>query len=229
MPCSHVEVIAAVRLGDVAVRVVEVPLAARRAGVVARRRRRVHAELGHQPAAHVVVVEVAADAELGDLDLAGAAASVDPSIVWSLRMVEIADVVDVDPEFAGEILRVERRALLRALPVSQVKSANANGSGFRGLCPGWAADDAESPAWAADESVALCAPSWDAASETASTIPPIRHILYIHESPAVSGSFIRHGHTPGGASPATVSEVPAGAAGTGYAESSARLRSGTST
>ena len=70
MPLQHVEVVAAVRLGDVAVRVVELPLTARRARVVARRRLRVHAELRHQAAVDVLVVEVAADAELGHLELA---------------------------------------------------------------------------------------------------------------------------------------------------------------
>ena len=113
-----VQVVAAVGLGDVAVGVVEVPLAARRAGVVARRRLRVHAELRHQPAAHVVVVEVAADAELRDLELARAEdlARARDRVVH--RLVEGVGVVGVDAELAGEHLRVERR-LLRARVAGQ--------------------------------------------------------------------------------------------------------------
>src|SRR5579859_7708514 len=50
------EVIAAVGLRDVAIHVGELPLAARRAGVVARRGRRELAELGHHPTLYVVDV-----------------------------------------------------------------------------------------------------------------------------------------------------------------------------
>ena len=59
--------------------------------------------------ADVVVVEVAADAQLLDLELAGAAAlgAADQGVV--LRVVEVVDVAGVDPELAGEDLRVERR------------------------------------------------------------------------------------------------------------------------
>src|SRR2546422_7400325 len=40
------------------------PLATRGAGVIARRGLRVHANLSHQPGANIVIVKVAADAEL---------------------------------------------------------------------------------------------------------------------------------------------------------------------
>ena len=54
-------------------------------------------------------MEVAAEAELRELELAGAdaLARADEGVV--LRMVEVVDVVDVDPELAGEDLGVERR------------------------------------------------------------------------------------------------------------------------
>ena len=98
MPFQHVEVVAAVRLGDVAIGVGEVPLAARRARVVARRHLGVHAELRHEAAAHVVVVEVAADAELLHLNLLVRPLSDDPVERVIVRMVEVVDVVHVDAD-----------------------------------------------------------------------------------------------------------------------------------
>jgi len=65
---QRVEVVPAVRLGDVAVRVVEVPLPSRGARVVARRRLRVHAELGHQPGLNVLVEKVSSKSDLRQLD-----------------------------------------------------------------------------------------------------------------------------------------------------------------
>jgi hypothetical protein len=71
MPFSFVDVVAALCLGDVPIRGVEVPLAAQRTGVVSRRGEGVHTELRHQPAADIGVVEIAADAELRHLYFIG--------------------------------------------------------------------------------------------------------------------------------------------------------------
>ena len=84
MPCMLVEVIAAVRLRQVAVCIVEIPLAAGGAGVVARRGLRIHAELRHQTGAHVVIMEIAADAKLRDVHFARAENLADPPMVSSL-------------------------------------------------------------------------------------------------------------------------------------------------
>ncbi len=111
MPFTLVPVVAAVRFGDVAIRVVELPLAARRARVVARRRRRVHAELRHQAHLHVVVVEVAADAELRQLQLARSEDFARPADRVVLRMVEAVRERRVGAELAGEELGVHRRFL----------------------------------------------------------------------------------------------------------------------
>ena len=104
MPFQHVQVVAAIGLGNVAIGVARshwprAGLASLRGVIV-----RVHAELGHEPAADVVVVEVAADAQLLDLHLVGAAglAGAVESVV--LGMVEVVDVVRVDTELAGEVL-----------------------------------------------------------------------------------------------------------------------------
>src|SRR5437899_6807008 len=82
-----VPVIAAVGLGEIAVGVVEIPLTSRRAGIVARCRLRVHSELRHQPATDVLVVEVASDAKLRQLNLAGSkdlSRSRDRVVLWAV-------------------------------------------------------------------------------------------------------------------------------------------------
>src|SRR5439155_9394719 len=102
--------------GDVPVRRVELPLATCRAGVVARRRLRVHAELRHQAALDVVVVKVAADAELRHLKLTRSkdlARSADGVVG---RLVEAVGEVRVGAELSGEDLGVERGFLGTRIP-----------------------------------------------------------------------------------------------------------------
>src|ERR1700682_4646746 len=65
-----VEVVAAVCLRNIPVRIVEVPLTTRRTSVVARRRLRIETKLCHQSRAYVVIVEVTAHTELRYLDFA---------------------------------------------------------------------------------------------------------------------------------------------------------------
>src|SRR5262249_1089492 len=71
-PIHLVKVVSAIGLSQVAVSIVEVPLAAGGAGVITRLRLRIHAKLRQQPAAHIVIMEVAADAELGEVHFARA-------------------------------------------------------------------------------------------------------------------------------------------------------------
>src|SRR5208282_4155935 len=61
---QSVDVVAAIGLCDIAIGSVEVPLALRRAGIVAWRRCGIHAKLGHEASSNLVVVEVAAETEL---------------------------------------------------------------------------------------------------------------------------------------------------------------------
>src|ERR1700683_3565505 len=61
---QRVDVISAISFRYVAVCIGEIPLAISWAGVIPRRRLGIHAELGHQPGANIVPVEVAAHAEL---------------------------------------------------------------------------------------------------------------------------------------------------------------------
>src|SRR5262245_729889 len=71
-PMHLVEVVSAIGLSQVAVSIVEVPLAAGGAGVIARLRLRIHAKLRQHPAANILVVEVTAEAEMRKLDFARA-------------------------------------------------------------------------------------------------------------------------------------------------------------
>ena len=79
------------------------------AGVVARRHRRVHAELRHQAAADVLAMEVAADAELLHLQLARSSGlrRADERVVR--RIVEVPDEARVGAELAREVLGIDRR------------------------------------------------------------------------------------------------------------------------
>ncbi len=91
----HIEVIATIGLRDIAICIRQVPLPSCGACIVARRGLRVEAKLRHQASAHVVVVEVAAYAKLGYLNLTRAkdlARSADRVV---LRMAEIVRVVNV--------------------------------------------------------------------------------------------------------------------------------------
>ena len=67
-PIQGVDVVAAVGLCQITVRSVQIPLALGRTGIVAWRGCRIHAELSHQASANIVPVEVAAHAQLLQLD-----------------------------------------------------------------------------------------------------------------------------------------------------------------
>src|ERR1700730_17524845 len=61
-PMQCVEVVPAVGLRNIPVRIIELPLTACWAGVIARRRLRIQTKLGHQAGAYIVVVKVATNA-----------------------------------------------------------------------------------------------------------------------------------------------------------------------
>src|SRR5579864_311454 len=97
-----VEVVPAIRLGNVLVSATEVPLANPEAGVIAR------CCSGKQPlheqdsAAYVLPVEVTADAGLLDLDFAGTERFSRPDDGVISRLVEIFHVVRIKSNFRGE-------------------------------------------------------------------------------------------------------------------------------
>ena len=70
-----------------------------RTWVVPRCRRRIHAELGHQPGAHVIVVEVATHAELRQLHFLRTEKFTGPAYGVVCRMVEVVDVNSVSTDF----------------------------------------------------------------------------------------------------------------------------------
>src|SRR6185295_7396772 len=120
----RVQVDAAIRLREVAVSVIEVPLTAGRARVVARRHRRIHAELRHEASARVPGVKVATDAKLLDLHLAGTPALRRPHQGVVRRSIEIEDVRRIHAELTGEILRVQYRRVLAAVAVQPSEVAD---------------------------------------------------------------------------------------------------------
>src|SRR5215469_9327041 len=135
-PCIHidsmqgVEVITAVRLGNVAIRIGQGPLATCRAGVVARRCLRIHAELRHQPGTHVVVMEIAAHPELRSLDFVcpeNFAGSADRVI---LRMSEVVDIVHVGSNFGSKELAVEGGCFRTWVPIQPGEIGKGKWLGF---------------------------------------------------------------------------------------------------
>ena len=83
-------------------------MAACRTGVVARRYFRVHPELRHEPAAHVVPVKVATDAKLRELDFSGSKDFARAAYTVIGRVVEVVDVIGVHPKLTCKDFRVYR-------------------------------------------------------------------------------------------------------------------------
>ena len=101
-PVQRVNVIAAVGFCQVAVRIVDIPLSLGVTGVIAHGRCGVHAKLGHESGANVVVVEVAAEAELLQLDFVGAKELARPAHRVVDGFVEIVVVGNIGADFRGE-------------------------------------------------------------------------------------------------------------------------------
>ena len=107
-------------------------MSARRAGVVARGGDRIQAELRHQARPNVVIVEVAADAELGYLnfvrskDFAGTANGV------VFRMIEVVNVVDVGADFGSEKRGIEGGRLGASVAIEPGPVGKGKGNLFAG-------------------------------------------------------------------------------------------------
>src|SRR5262249_33718372 len=103
------EVISTVCFRDVPVGVIQLPLTAGGAGIVARSRLRVHPELSHQSSANIVVVEVSADTNLRYLHLVRSEDFARSSDRVIRRMMKRIVIGGIESYFGGEDLRVDRR------------------------------------------------------------------------------------------------------------------------
>ena len=133
MPCSHVEVVAAVSFRKIAVGIVKIPLAARGAGVIARRGLGIQTELRHHPRSNIVIVKIAADAQLGHVHFIGSENLARTANRVVLGVSEVVDVVDVGPISGVKNFVSSGTSFVRGLPFSHVKSAKANGCAFSGF------------------------------------------------------------------------------------------------
>jgi len=78
-----------------------------RAGVIPHGRRRISPELGHEPGANVIQVEVAAKAQLLKLNLVGPKEFARPTHRVVNRLVEVVGISHVDPDFRSKEFRIE--------------------------------------------------------------------------------------------------------------------------
>src|ERR1700730_14146608 len=97
-----VDVVSTVSFRDVTVSIIEAPLAACDADVIARLGLRIHPELRHHPATNVVVMKVPAQAQLCELDFTRAKDLTGAADRVVLRMVETAGVVHVESDFRSK-------------------------------------------------------------------------------------------------------------------------------
>jgi hypothetical protein len=81
----------------------------------------------------VLGVKVGANAQLLDLDLAGSGEFGRPDQCMIVRMVEIVHLVDVNSEFAGEVLGIQRGISLTAVPVQPREVSECEGHLGRSL------------------------------------------------------------------------------------------------
>lgn len=124
--------VAAVSFGDITIGIVEIPLAAGGASVVARSGLRVHSELGHKAGADVIEMKVAANSKLGELDFIGAENFAGAADGVVFRMMEIANVVSVYANFGSEEFRVEGKVFGAGVAVEPGEIGEGEGLGFGG-------------------------------------------------------------------------------------------------
>ena len=98
---------------------------------------RVHAKLGEKTTTHVGIMEIPPNAELLDLNLVGSPDFAGPVDSMVDRAIEVVRIIDVEKKFSPVKYLVSNKGLdCRLLPLSQVKSANVNGSAAFGGASG---------------------------------------------------------------------------------------------
>src|SRR6266850_6016552 len=130
-----VEMVATVRFGEITIGVVQIPLATRRAGIVARRGLRIQTKLRHQTRANIIIMKVATDAELRYLDFIGPENLARPADRVVFGMIEIVDVIDVGANFRSEEFRVHRRFFGSRVAGQPGKVGESKGFCFSSLSP----------------------------------------------------------------------------------------------
>src|SRR5450755_1698082 len=105
----RIEVVTAVSLRKVTVCAIEVPLPSRRAGVIARRGLGIEAELGHDPRANIVIVEIAANSKLRQLHFTRSEYFTRSADGVVFRMGEVVNVINVGSNFRRKEFAVESR------------------------------------------------------------------------------------------------------------------------
>ncbi len=116
-PVQRIDVITAVSLPQIAIGSIEIPLALRRARIVARRGRGIHAKLGHETRADIVEMEITAHSQLFQLDFIRPeylARSPNRIVDW---LVEIVVVGNISANLRREELRIEGCVLVARVPV----------------------------------------------------------------------------------------------------------------
>src|SRR5262249_26299695 len=98
-PMQGIEVVTAVRLGKLTVRVVPVTLPSRRDGIISWRRLGIHPKLRHQARTDIVIVKVAPDPELRHVHFPMAKHFARTADRVVLRMVEAIVVVHIGADF----------------------------------------------------------------------------------------------------------------------------------
>src|SRR6185295_11141067 len=101
--------VTAIRFADVPVSVVQLPLAASGTGIIPRSRLRIHAKLRHQPSANVVVVKIAADSDLRELDFVRSEDFARTADRMIARMIERVMISRIESDLSGEDLAVDPR------------------------------------------------------------------------------------------------------------------------
>ena len=120
----HIEVISGIRLGEIPIGILQIPLAHRRTRVIARGGGREHAEHRQKARSHIVPVKVPAEAHLFDLKFSGAKLLGGTHDGVIVRMIETLHVVHVEANFGREELGVEDRGFATRRAVHPAHIAN---------------------------------------------------------------------------------------------------------
>ncbi len=130
----YVEVVTAVGFGEIFVSAAQVPLAASDASVISRSRDSEHSTHGQDPAADVLIVEVAAEADLLQLNFVRAENLGRSTQRVILGVIEAADEVTVKTNFRSEEFGIPHRVFVASLAIEPSpvgEREGSEGAGFR--------------------------------------------------------------------------------------------------